>query len=245
MAHNTVVGLPGIGNAKTATPRDILMTETGVAYMPTRLLIDGSKSRDPGNTGDVDVLRAGVILGKIEDDSKYAPVILGLLSAQATSTTLTVSAAVATEVVRRFGSAGTQQLLVVSDLNEPGYEEIVVTSEYVTHSAVNTTSGVITVDAMETSDHAAGSFLIAAECTSPPASTTTKLSNCFILAERWGVKVTDDTDANVNVDFRLPLVAGMVNTARIVNYPTNTGLARWLKSELRDGKVGLAFSDEV
>ena len=182
MANNSVVGMPGIGNSKTATPREILLSQAGAVYSPKRITIDGSKSRDAGNTGNLDVLRAGMIMAKRFDDAKYAPLILGLTTAVGTTTTLTVSAATAVEVNRRFGSSGTQEMVIVSDINDATYEETVVTSEAITHSAVDTSTGVITVDAMG-STHASGSLLLAVDGTR--VDELPRLQNLFILGESY------------------------------------------------------------
>ena len=72
------------------------------------ILIDGTHARDPLNGTDIDVLRAGTLLGRITASGKYAPSVLGILSqaAAASATTVNVSAAVASEIVHRIGRTG-------------------------------------------------------------------------------------------------------------------------------------------
>ena len=132
----------GIGTTQTATPRTV--TIGNELYLPGGKLVDGSKARDPGNTGDITVLRAGMLMGKITSGGKYAPSVLGVLSGAGTEddTELTVSAAVATEINRRIGSSGTFKLT-----GPPSAAGTVRTST-VTYSAVDTGTGAITVTAL-------------------------------------------------------------------------------------------------
>src|SRR5258706_15550996 len=75
-----ITGLPGIGTARTATPREIISGNVHFAqFLPGLRTIDGSRSRDPLNGTDVDALRAGIVFGKVTSGGKYAPRILGVL----------------------------------------------------------------------------------------------------------------------------------------------------------------------
>src|SRR5947209_6364097 len=173
-----ITGLPGVGTAHTATPREILAGNVQLAqYVPGLKIIDGSKSRDPLNTNDVDVLRAGLLLGKITASAKYAPSILGVLTVAAAgaATSLTVAPAVATEIVRRIGAAGTFKL------TGPPAAAGVVATQTVTFSAVNTSTGVITCTAI-------GAAAIVGSFLQPTDGSETPIC---LLGNRWGIKVTD------------------------------------------------------
>jgi hypothetical protein len=76
------------------------------------IILDGSKSRDPGNTPARD-LRAGILLGKITASGKYAPSIIGLAgeAVESNETEIDVPAGVDTELVRRIGATGTFKLI--------------------------------------------------------------------------------------------------------------------------------------
>lgn len=143
LAHNPV---PGLIAERSATPRRILVGGLPT-LLPVSKVIDGSKARDPLNTGDLDVLRNGLLLGKITSGGKYAPSILGVLAAaydaSADTTEMTVSAATAVELVRRIGSSGTFKL------TGPPAASGTVQTVTVTYSAVDTTTGVITVTALD------------------------------------------------------------------------------------------------
>ena len=138
------MGQPGIGSSSTATPREVFLGEIG-HYKPGGVIIDASESRDPLNTGDLDTLRAGLLLGKITSGN-YAPAILGVTTVaydvSAAPTSITVSAATAVELVRRKGASGTFELT-----GPPSAAGTVQTST-VTYSAVDTTTGVITVTSL-------------------------------------------------------------------------------------------------
>lgn len=143
-----LTGLPGVGSTKTSGDRRVFMSSENGGYLPGGRIIKGSASRDPGNTGDVDVLRAGLLMGKITSGGLYAPAILGVSTEAITgaSTTITVSAAVATEIVRRIGATGTFKF------TGPPTASGTVRTVTVTYSAVNTTTGAITVTAIGVAD---------------------------------------------------------------------------------------------
>lgn len=138
------MGLPGQITTKTATPRALLWSQLALAIVPGGKIIDGSKARDPLNTGALSELRAGLLLGKITSSGKYAPSIIGLAGEALDSdeTALTVSTATATELVRRIGASGTFKL------TGPPTASGVVRTVTVTYSAVDTSTGVITITAV-------------------------------------------------------------------------------------------------
>ena len=107
-----ITGLPGVKTTRTATPRNLTITVDGRVLLPRGRIIDGAESRDPLNTGDLDVLRAGIVMGMITASGKYAPAIIGVLAGAydkdgSDKTSMTVAAAVAVEIVRRIGTTGT------------------------------------------------------------------------------------------------------------------------------------------
>ena len=105
--------IPGPGTEKSSTPRRILLSQNGAEYLPGGRVISGANSRDPGNTGDLDTIRCGMVLGKRNVDNKYAPSIIGLVTTAlaAGGATLVVSAAAGDELVRRVAVGGTFKLV--------------------------------------------------------------------------------------------------------------------------------------
>lgn len=147
--ESAIIGLPGIGNTVTTTPREILAGNIQFAqFIPGGRVIDGTATRDPLNTDDqgntyLNVIRAGLLMGKNTTTSKYANSIIGVTPGAlgGNQTTLTVSAATAAEIVRRQGSSGT------FNLTGPNVAAGVVRTQTVTYSAVNTTTGAVTITA--------------------------------------------------------------------------------------------------
>lgn len=146
--NSPITGLPGIGNSRTSTPREMIAGNAQfIQYIPGLKAIDGTKAADPGNTDDLGnslptVLRGGLLMGKTSGN-KYANAVLGLTTAAlgGGQTTLTTSAAVATELARRIGASGTL------NLTGPPTPGGVVRTLPIAFSAVNTTTGAITITA--------------------------------------------------------------------------------------------------
>jgi len=220
--------LPGIHTVRTATPRKLLITDHGKLFIPGGKIINGTYSRDPLNTGDIDVLRAGIVLGKRTDDSLYAPSIIGVLpyahsSAGTTLTALVVGAVNAAEINRRIGSSGTMKL------TGPPSAAGTVTTTTVTYSAVDTDEGIVTITDIAVTK-IVGTFIQPADGSETPLC---------LLNDGYGLKVTDDDDASCNIDAAELLVGGHVDSSQIVNWPSDTSLITWLAGKLNktDGTV--------
>jgi hypothetical protein len=172
-----------------------------VSYLPAGVILDGSKARDALNTGDLSTLRPGMVLGKITSGGKYAPTILGVTTVAVLSgaTTVTVSAATATEIVRRIGATGTNAIKVVGPPTAAG----TVAATAVTHSAVNTTTGVITISATAVAI-VTNSLITAADGSETPKG---------ILDQFLRVTDVDGNDLTAVQVSRL-LVAGFIDEAR-------------------------------
>lgn len=224
-----ITGLPGVGTARVATPREILAGNAQFAqFIPGLRTIDGSKSRDPLNGADIDVIRAGTLFGKTSG-GKYAPSVIGVLTAAAASaaTTLTVAPAVATEIVRRIGASGTFKL------TGPPAAAGTVATQVVTFSAVNTSTGVITCAALGAAS-VIGSFV------QPTDGSETILT---LFGNKWGVKVTDINSASTDVLEDQLLLAGHVKTANVLNYPSDTSLVAFVKAAIRVNCPAVSFDD--
>ncbi len=226
MGHGNNIGLPGVSTGKTATPRKVLITDQGKLLVPGGKIIDGSLSRDIGNTNDKDVLRAGVVMGKVTSSGKYAPSILGSLDAAhnssgTTLTTLTVSTALALEIQRRIGGSGTFNLV-----GPPSAAGVVATT-VVTYSAINTSTGIITITDIAV-NKIAGSFIMDTDGTEEPLA--------LIADDRdtYGIKVTDSDDQDVDVPFPQPVIGGFVDVSQLIEWPSDTALQNWLIAKLNN-----------
>lgn len=138
MSQQNPRALPGVGDDRNARYRNILTSAVGLMYKPAGVIVDGSEARDPGNSGDIDVLRAGLLMGKITSGGKYAPSIIGTLGDDydgAATQMNVLNTPEATEIVRRLGSSGTFKL------TGPPAASGTVRTETITYSAVGSGSG--------------------------------------------------------------------------------------------------------
>lgn len=184
-------------------PRNIFTNwqSTANIFVPSLAIIDGTNSRDTASS-TVDRLRAGTMLGKITTGGKYRPSIIGLIGANYTSggTSLTVSAAVATEVARLITNAGGNvSLKAVGPPTAAGTNA--VTS--VTCSAASGTT--LTVSSLGV-DKVSGTAITPADGSQIPVT---------VLADMDGVVLTDITGANLDQPLgryliRADLIAKMV-----------------------------------
>jgi hypothetical protein len=225
-----VPGLPGFRSTMTAQHR-VVFRQSLPTFLAGGRVIDGTKSRDPGND-DPTRLRAGLLMGKVTSTGLYAPSIIGLTQASYTSggTSLTLTPAAAAELVRRNGPSGT--FLTVGPPTAAG----VVASTQTTYSAVNTTTGVVTVSSLGVNK--VTKVVIALEDgTADPVT---------FLPDGYPIPVTDASGTALNVQFPQIPVAGIVDTANLVDWPEDASLITYLQeklSRLVGGKY--VFSDKV
>lgn len=219
----------GIQSDATYTPRTILWSAQGAVHLPAGVVIDAAKSRDTANTGNVDILRPGLILGKVTASSKYAPSILGQLAAlhdtSVVTTTLTLPAAIVTEIARRIGPSGTFKLV------GPPTAAGTVATETVTYSAI-ASSTTLTITATA-ADFAAGSLILPSDG-----------AESFRLILDSELKVTTASGTNADAQAPRVLLAGLINTDSLTHYSTDTSVKTWIKSQLNATTTGpFRFSD--
>ena len=221
-----IPGLPGIRATKTATPRRVFRQVELMGGLSQGRTIQGSQSRDPGNTGDIDRLRAGLLMGKITAATfgtvdLWAPSIIGVTTGAYTSggTSLTVSAAQALEIERIVGGSGTAELVAIGPPTAAG--TVAVTD--VDHSAINTTTGVLTVTSLGV-DKIAGTFIAVKDGRQIPRS---------FIPDGWPIPVTDsDGSTSLNVQYPDVPIAGVIDSSQIINWPSDTSLQTWIVDKL-------------
>lgn len=213
MTQPFINGMPGVRTARTASNRIVFRQGLG-NFLSGNFIINGADSRDPENTGDIVVLRPGRIMGLNSTDKKYAPWAIGTLinAESAASTALELSAAQATELVRRIGTSGTLNLI-----GPPTAGGTVIT-EAVTYTAVDTSTGVVTCDAT-TAAFIAGSVVADNDGTETPVT---------FVPDGWGIRVTDPDDADADVQFPRFPVGGTVDFSQLLPAPTDTSLVQWV-----------------
>lgn len=219
-----VYGDPGARTAKTASHRAVTYGGFPPQFLPQGRMIAGACSRDPGNTGDLGRLRAGMLLGKISTVVNslgtvgyFAPSVLGVTTnaEAAGSTSIQASAATVTELLRRCGSSGTFKL------TGPATANGMIVTETVTYSGASGTD--ITVTAI-TNHFVAGSLI------QPTDGSEDVLT---FLPSGYPLSVTD-FDGN-NLDQELPAVpiACTVDAEQFLPvWPSDTSLREWICSRL-------------
>lgn len=235
MSLNAVAGKPGTQTGFSATPVDVFYNSRANArFIPGPVTVDGTASGDPGNTPYIWLIRAGNFMGRTTTGGKFASSIIGTIAAYTSGgTTLTVSAAAAAEVARRIGTSGTGTLKVVGPPTAAG--TVAVTS--VTFSAVNTTSGAITVTSLGV-DKVIGSLLVPADGSEVPLT---------VLCDEWGTKVIDalNTTRTDVFDAELWASGGIMDLAKCINVPADTSTLAWLKAQIRTANPGAQFKDDI
>lgn len=141
MSITPLIGRPGISTARTAAYRTVLKQLDNARYYPGGGVIKGT-SRDPGNSDNLLLLRPGLLMGRLSSGTPkmWMPSLIGVTEdAYVTGTTLVLTPAAAVELVRRVGTSGTFKLTGPPDTAG------VVRTVTVTYSAVNTSTGDVTV----------------------------------------------------------------------------------------------------
>ncbi len=218
-----VYGLPGLRSEITATPRIVFGHPGWESDLSGGKIISGADSRDPGNTGDINVLRAGLLMGKITTTGEYAPSFVGVTTGAYTSggTTLTVSAAQALELLRLVGTSGTAELVAIGPPTANG--TVAVTD--ITHSNIVAATGVITVTSLGV-DKVAGTFIAVKDGRQNPLT---------MISDRpgYGIRVTDMANADIDVEFAHFPIAGVVISANLLPvWPSDTSLQDFIRDKL-------------
>lgn len=213
-----VAGVSRVSTAVTGTHRIIFRQGDWLSDLAGGKIIDGSKARDPLNTGDLDVLRAGLLMGKITTGGKYAPSMMGLSNAaySAGGTTLTLTATAVTEINRRIGASGTFRIV------GPPAAAGIIAEEVVTYSALPTAT-TATITALVNS-YMSGSFIMANDGSE---------NILTVIPDGYGIKVTDtDGTTNLDVPFAQMPIAGVLISANIIFWPSDASLREWIVSEM-------------
>ena len=229
-------GKPGVLTSYTATPREVFLANRQFAqFVAGPVTIDGTLSGNPLNAPYDWLLYAGTLMGRVTATGKYAPSVIGVTTAGYVhtgggSTTITTDVNTAKEIVRRIGASGTFKL------TGPPTAAGTVATQTVTFSAVNTTTGNITITAIA-ADAVSGSFI-------QPNDGSEGIVT--LLCDAYGKKVADQLGA-ARVDvFEAQFLAagGTINVGSVVNYPSDSSLKTWVKAAIKTSCPGVNFSDD-
>ncbi len=229
LVNQNIGGLPRIATKVTATPR-IVFRDGQVTGWKSGGGIIGALSRDPGNTGDVNVLRPGLLMGKQTSDGYWYPSIFGVTTGaySAGGTSLTVATGVGSHIIDRIGATGTLHIV------GPPAANGVVAEEDVTYSAI--AAGTITITAL-LNDYVSGAFI-------QPADGSEIIRS--VIPDGWGINMfdTDMATAIAQPWPNLPL-AGVITMSQLLPaWPSDTSLRAWLTNMLcAGGGAGLFIAD--
>jgi hypothetical protein len=227
-------GKPGVVANYDSQPREVFYSGREFAqFFAPPATVDGTNSSNPNNGIYPWLLWAGMPMGRVSSTNKYATSIIGLSTVALTTsaTTLQTTAAAATEVQRRIGGSGTLAL------TGPPAASGAVASSTVTFSAVNTSTGAITITATSVA-FVSGSLI---QPTDGSQAITT------LLCETNGLQVVDQLHAT-RVDVfcgRLLAGGGTINTGMIVDYPSDPSLKAYVKAAIKSGAPSATFLDDV
>jgi len=229
MSNQNIHRTPSVGSVRQAAMRTVVLGNEKV--VPGGAIVDGSKSQDPGNSSpDEDKLRAGLIMGKITASKKYAPSVIGSLQGDiiATATALTLTAAEAAYLVDRIGASGT--FLLVGPPTAGG----TVASEQITYSAVNTSTGVVTISATT------AAFEASSIVTPEDGSEAFK----YVRGNGYPLKVTDQDKLDIDVDDAHPVIGGHLQADQLIPWPADTSLQDYIRTQLNLVAGTFTFDDE-
>ncbi len=224
-------GLPGIGTTRTATPRTVRLSDQGKILLPRGGIIDGSESRDPANTGDIDCLRAGLLMGKATSGGLWSPCIIGKTNKVYVDdeTTLQCSLAVATELIRRIGTSG--EIYCIGPPSAAG--TVALTSIDFTGVTLNGATSTITIPDLN--------LAIVTD-----SLITTRLGDHIpkaLIDDGYPIKVTDKDGNNIDVPFPTILVGGVVDWSQVIGLPADASTLAWVKDQLQEN--GLFIFDDA
>ena len=232
MSNNAIGGLPGVGNTRTHTPRTVRRNADGLRYVVGHSII--GDCRDPGNTGDINVLRPGLLMGRESAATKkFLPSIIGVSTAAiiATATEIVVSAAQATEIVRRNGATGN---VVIT--GPEVIDTAPVNQETLAYSAINTTTGAITI-AATTYAYVEGSSVGVDDGSADPVA---------LVDDNDFIKVTDADENSQDQNFPRPLIGGYLDSDQIIDLPADVVMKADVVSKLNaSGQGDFLFSHLV
>lgn len=199
--------------------------------------IDGTLSSWADNTPYPFFLPAGLMIGKKTATAKWRNSIIGTVTVALTSgagqTSVTVSAATATEIARLIAVTGGNVSLKLT--GPPTASGVVATTAITCTAAAGTT---LTVSSVTLPAYIAGTFV------TPADGSETILS---VVCDMEGLKVSDATNIN-RVDCFDPqilLAGGTLDTTMLINYPTDPSLQAYVIAAIKAYVIGVAFYSQL
>lgn len=225
-------GLPGYTSGNTLVSRNIFTNANPAMqkYVPSLAQINGSLSRDTGGS-PTDLLRAGLIMGKITSSGFYRPAVIGLTSANYTSgsTTISAGAAVITELTRLAAVGSPVVLNIIGPPTAAGTVATIQTT--VSNSALTSTS--FTVGASLGANVVSGSIIAPADGSQIPKT---------VLPNASGIDVLNTNGDNINQPLGQYLIGADLIASQIVNLTEcDASCQVWLKQNLNQAAAGYGY----
>lgn len=134
------LGVPGIGISKQISFGQV-SADGNLTYRPAGGRVAQAKGYDAYNADDLRTIRIGTLMAQHPTNLDWAPWVIGVTSGAIANgaTSLTIPAASAVELARRVGATGNLQLTA------PPAAAGVVRVQTLAYSAINTTTGVVTI----------------------------------------------------------------------------------------------------
>jgi len=223
-----MLGIPGVSSGRVTTARR-LFVDGSAKYIAQSIVINGSLSRDPLNTSNVDYLRPGLLLGRITATNLYRPSLIGVttgstIAAFTAITTITAAAATVTEVARLITvAAGNVNLTLTgpSSANGP------IGNLFFVATAASGTTITITSIAPSTA-FIVGSFIMPRDGSELPRTILPEIDGAS------GVKVTDADAVSINKTLDQYPVGGNIDSSQIVSWPSDTTLQNFIVQNVND-----------
>lgn len=226
----TTLGRPGVGTLSNSK-QTFVFADGEISFLPGFGVIDANNTRDPSNSPNVSSLQPGLLLGRLTASPfRYAASIIGLTTAAAAAaaTTLNVSPATAVELARRTTYAGLTTFLLIGPPAAAG----TVATQVVTFSAINQATGAITVGAL-------GAAAVAGSIVAPNDGSAAMLT---IVPDGYGISF--DAALTPIVEFPRVPIGGVLDTAKIINYPTDASLKAYVRNQMNLAPAGkFVFND--
>jgi hypothetical protein len=233
---NRINGLPGYPTGQAWVSRKIRRGNQPPVYLDGGAVIDGTNSGDASNTGYPQVLQPGKIMVKAASGGLYQNFIIGKSNgalAGSSDTSITVVAAVATEVARLIAAAGTSLSLAI--IGPPTAAGTVAATNITVTAASGTTLTISSLSVAKVTDS-----LIALRTTGYTAG-----SFCLIDDDDY-VQLADETNARANQPFPRMLIGATLKTSQLLDWPADASTVTYLKGLLNvAGGLGQFRFDDV
>jgi hypothetical protein len=222
-----LLGRPQVG-AETQVTHRVVSRQGFWTFLANGLIVDGLLTRDPGNSADsTRTIRPGTLMGKVTASGRYANSVIGVSTGAiiATATEISVSAAAAAEIVRRIGATGTLRFV------GPPTAAGTVATFTETYSAVNTSTGAITIAAADAA-LVAGSLVCANDGSYLPLT---------VVPDGYGLLIPEDSS---HTEWPLVPIAGVIDFPQLLPAVTDASLKTWIRTNLSTVSGGkFTFSD--